>query len=76
MSSPACLRCRSWDRLGEQEYGLCRINPPVMIGTAASVDDLGSANPDTGAWPVTMPNDWCGMYVYATGRAVPAEGPV
>jgi len=64
---PRCPTCRFWVKVdgfqnpieGLVEWGECRRYPPHpwMIGEPGDDYDL-----DTGSWPVTTNNGWCGEW--------------
>lgn len=55
-----CGICRFWDntkgnRIADPNVGLCRKTHPTEIGT-------GSRPFNSGQWPTTMADDWCGEF--------------
>lgn len=59
--SENCEGCKFWRRYRVPEdyppddYGICRLNPPVKIYDS-ECDEIESH------WPETYHNDWCGKY--------------
>ncbi len=53
-----CQTCESWTGRGKDQvlrHG-CRLQPPAMIGDS-----------QTGVWPLTNGEEWCGEWKYAAG---------
>jgi hypothetical protein len=53
-----CGTCVFWKLHGEygnqiDVYGLCRVQPPVVVGTLRGVETV---------WPTTSRHDWCGEW--------------
>jgi hypothetical protein len=61
-----CKTCKWFDPLGteNESNGLCRVNPPTVVGIHARVGEVSDGRAHT-AWPYVRSTDRCGLHAPA-----------
>ena len=60
---PRCDHCAHWDGdPSDDRVGLCRRNPPVVLGKQVGLLAADEGYDHLGLWPETMAHDWCGEF--------------
>lgn len=59
-----CFNCRFWENEngGTNENSPCKRYAPRVMLFQIDPDGCGLENADSGAWPRTLPGDWCGEW--------------
>ena len=53
-----CKNCKYYRQHKNQSYGICRYNPPRVIGYSHAQGDRGPMT----FFPETLDTDWCGKH--------------